>query len=303
MKKTYFYVIGAAALWGTMGLFVRNLTGMGITQAQIVLLRVLVSSVTLLPVLLIKDKKLLKVRLKDLWCFVGTGIVSLTLFNLCYFTAMQYTTLSVAAVLLYTSPAFVMLLSAVLFRERLTISRLGALVLVFAGCVMVTGVIGSGAAGITLPGVLYGLGSGVAYALYSIFGRYALNRGYDSFTITFYTFVFSIIGCVPIADVGTLVTKMSPALILWAIGVGVITGVLPYLLYTKGLAEMDNGTASVLATLEPAVATLVGVIVFREAFGWYNLVGICLLFAGILVLSRSKDRETDGAPAAAAGKE
>jgi len=189
MKKAYSQIMLAAALWGIMGLFVRKLTSLNISRMQIGLFRVSVAYMAMMVVLLRKDKRLFRVRLRDIWCFVGTGVVSLTFMNLCYFTSMQYVPLSVASVLVYAAPAIVMLLSAVLFDEKITVGRLRALALVFGGCIIVTGLLGRDIVEFSLPGVLYGLGAGLSYAMYSIFGRFALKRGYHTFTITFYTFL------------------------------------------------------------------------------------------------------------------
>lgn len=125
--------------------------------------------------LLLRHRELLAVRWKDLWCFAGTGIGSLLLLNWTYYSAMEHASLAVAGVLLYTAPAFVMLLSALLFRERVTGRKLLALFLAFFGCALVAG-IGSDSH-VSLLGLLFGLGAGVSYALYSIFGRYAVARG------------------------------------------------------------------------------------------------------------------------------
>ncbi len=91
--------------------------------------------------LLIFDRKLFVIRLKDLWCFLGTGICSIVFFNFCYFKAITMTSLSVAAILLYTAPAIVMVLSYFLFKEKLTKRKLLALAMTFAGCVLVTGIL------------------------------------------------------------------------------------------------------------------------------------------------------------------
>ena len=281
MKKAYFQIILATFMWGTMGIFVRGLSALGISRMQISLLRVLTAAISMIPIVLWRYKRLPKVRLRDLWCFIGTGVISLTLYNLCYFTSMQHMTLSMAAVLTYTSPAFVILLSAVLFREKITQRRFWALILVFVGCAMVTGVMGGSAQHITFAGLLYGLGAGLSYALYSIFSRFALNRGYDTLTITFYTFLFSTIGCIPLADVGTVITYMTPMGWIYAISLGILCCSFPYMLYTKSLSAIDNGTASLLSTVETVVATVIGVFLYDEMLHWYNIVGIIVLFAGL----------------------
>lgn len=174
-SKSALCVLLAGTLWGSMGLFVRKLNAVGLYALDIVQLRIAISLVLVGLYLLIFARDKLRVRLRDLWCFAGTGIVSLLLFSWCYFSGMQEASLSVMAVLLYTSPAFIVLLSVLLFRETLTRQKLLALVLTFAGCCLVSG-LGSGSA-VSMKGLLLGLGSGFFYALYSIFSRYAIERG------------------------------------------------------------------------------------------------------------------------------
>jgi len=144
-SKSALCVLLAGTLWGSMGLFVRKLNAVGLYALDIVQLRIAISLVLVGLYLLIFARDKLRVRLRDLWCFAGTGIVSLLLFSWCYFSGMQEASLSVMAVLLYTSPAFIVLLSVLLFRETLTRQKLLALVLTFAGCCLVSG-LGSGSA-------------------------------------------------------------------------------------------------------------------------------------------------------------
>ena len=138
-SKSALCVLLAGTLWGSMGLFVRKLNAVGLYALDIVQLRIAISLVLVGLYLLIFARDKLRVRLRDLWCFAGTGIVSLLLFSWCYFSGMQEASLSVMAVLLYTSPAFIVLLSVLLFRETLTRQKLLALVLTFAGCCLVSG--------------------------------------------------------------------------------------------------------------------------------------------------------------------
>ena len=190
-----------ASLWGGIGVFFNMLSDVGFTQMQVVAIRVAAAAIALTLYLLVTDRSKLRVKLRDCWCFVGTGIVSLVFFNWCYFTAIQMTSLAVAAVLLYTSPIFVMLFSAVLFHESLTPRKLVALAVTFVGCVFVAGVFGGENAYSPL-GIFIGICSGVGYALYSIFGRFALEKGYSSVTISEYTFLFATISAVPLPHLG-----------------------------------------------------------------------------------------------------
>ena len=277
-------ILLAGVLWGCMGLFVRPLNARGLTSWDIVFLRAVSTTAFLAVFLVIKDRRLFRIRLRDLWCFFGTGICSIVFFNYCYFTEITLTSLSIAAILLYTAPAFVMVLSAIFFKEKLTPRKIFALGLSFLGLLFVTGVFGS-AERLTLPTLLIGLGAGLGYALYSIFGRCALNRGYPSYTISFYTFLFATVGTVFFAEPSRVfqVVTNAPSDVLFAVTFALVSTILPYLAYTVGLQAVENGQASIIASIEPVAATLIGVIWFHEPMTAGILIGAALVLAGIVV--------------------
>lgn len=284
-----FFVLAAGCLWGFMGLLVRTLNNAGLATMEICFARAIVTFVTMLAGLLIFNRRALKIRIKDVWCFIGTGAFSVAFFNYCYFKTITLTSLSVAAVLLYTAPAFVMLMSAVLFKEKLSGRKLVALVLAFVGCAFVSGIAG-GADVLSGTGILFGLGAGFGYALYSIFGRYALERNYSSVTISFYTFLFATISTFFFVDAQKVVTVVGSSWQLTGktVFLVLLVTLLPYLSYTKGLQGMENGTASVLASVEPVVATLVGILIYKEEMTLQNMIGICLVLGSIILINVNK---------------
>ncbi len=156
------FIIAAGSLWGLMGVFVKWFDAFGIAAMPMTFLRALVTAAVMMLFMLIRHRQKLKIRLRDLWMFIGTGLCSIVFFNYCYFQTIMVTSLSVAAILLYTAPIFVMLISAVLFKERLTVRKLTALALAFGGCVLVTGVVTGGS--VSGGAILTGLGAGLGYA-------------------------------------------------------------------------------------------------------------------------------------------
>ena len=285
-------VITAGVLWGLMGLFVRNLDKYGITSMQIVALRAVFTALMMWVVTLVYDRKLFKIKLRDCWCFLGTGICSIMFFNFCYFRTITLTSLSAAAVLLYTAPIMVMVMSVFLFKEKLTVTKMIAAVIAFAGCVLVTGAT-DGRLALNAIGVLTGIGSAFGYALYTIFGEYALKRGYNSITITLYTFIFASVGVLPLANLPDLAGKITinPQILAWGAVLALVVTVLPYLIYTIGLRTVEAGKASVMATVEPVVATLVGVIVFSEPLSVSGIAGIILVAASLAILNIKTEKE------------
>lgn len=275
-----------AILWGIIGLFVRNLTPLGFSAMQLVTLRSYITVVGLVVILLLTDPKKLKIRFRDLWLFVGTGLVSFVFFNTCYFKAMDHTSLSVAAILLYTAPFFVMGMSALFFGEKITLPKLGALSVAFLGCVLVSGCFDGGLF-ISRAGILWGLGAGFGYALYSIFAKLALKR-YDTLTVITYTFLVASVGatflCEPSQMLRTLSIHTESLGLL--IGYGILTGAAAYYCYTKGLENTPPAKASVIATVEPVVATLCGAIFFSEIPTVFGFLGIFLVIFAVLYLQR-----------------
>ena len=168
------FVLSAGTLWGLMGIFVRKLSTYGFSSLQIACLRILFGAALFLVITGCYRRELLKIRLRDVGLFLGMGLLSLLLFTVCYFTTINLASLSVAAILLYTSPIWVMLLSALCFREKITGRKLLCAAMAFGGCVLVSGM--GSASGLSPMVIVTGLLSAVGYGLYSIFGTFALRK-------------------------------------------------------------------------------------------------------------------------------
>lgn len=282
-RGPYLSIFLAAALWGIIGLWNRRLMAGGLSPTVIVTVRNFGGCVLLCAVFAVKDRSVFRVKKEHLKYFFGTGIISVVLFTICYFSCQQICSLAVASILLYTAPSFVVVLSALLWREPITKRKILVLFLTLLGCSMVCGLF-AGQVTVTFSGILLGLGSGFFYALYSIFGRYALAH-YSSMTVTVWTFLFagpaSLVLLRP-ADISAMTGDASMP--LTAVCLIIFSTVLPYLLYTNGLAKVESGKASILASLEPVVAALTGVIVFGEPMTAVTALGIVLVLGGAAIL-------------------
>ena len=279
-------IIIAACFWGSMGIFVRKLSEYGFSPIQIVSIRITLAALAFSAIQLFKSRSGFKILPRDIPLFLGLGFGSILFFTVCYFTAITIMPLSTAAILLYTSPIWIVLMSAIFFREKMNCRKLVALALAFAGCVLVSGISGEG---ITLKGLLIGLGSGIGYGLYSILGTVALRR-YSPYTVTTYTFLLAAIGSWFICGPANMLSKFSAAgnstsLIPFCFLTALITAVIPFLFYTLGLRTVEASKAGILATFEPMVATIVGITCFSEALTLHSGIGIALILAAAIVLN------------------
>ena len=279
-------IILAGIFWGSMGIFVRRLSTFGLSSIQIVCIRVTIAALVFCLILLVKDPDGFRISLRDLPLFLGLGLGSVLVFTVCYFTAISMMSLSTAAILLYTSPIWIMLMSVLFFHEKLTARKLLALALAFGGCVLVSGISGGG---LTLAGLLIGLGSGIGYGVYSILGTVALRR-YSPYTVTTWTFVFAALGSLLISHPVDIAAKISAApsvggLLFFCLLTALVTAVVPFLAYTLGLRTVEASKAGILATIEPMVATLVGILVFSEPLTLLSGLGVLLILTAVVLLN------------------
>lgn len=280
---------GAAVLWGIMVIFVKHLSSAGFSAMEIVTIRVYGSAFFLLLGLGLFCRRMLRIRIKDSWCFIGTGVFSIVFFSYCFFKNVEISSIAFSSILMYTSPVWVTLLSAVFFGEKLTLQKGLALLMALSGCCLVSGLTGEVEA-VSVYGILLGLGSGIGYGLYSIFGRFALNKGYEPMTVTAYTFLFACIGVLPFVNPGEIIARLNahPQLWLWGLGMAFFTTGMSFTLYTFGLQYMESGKAAVLATLEPIVTTLVGVVLYKEMLSAPMVLGIILVIGASVLISGKK---------------
>ena len=284
-SKGAVFVLIAAVLWGGVGIFVRNLERLGVSSMNIVFMRCLFTVIILGTVLLIKSPSEFRISARDVPLFAANGIFSVVMFTFCYYMTISLSTLSVAAVLMYTAPMFVMIISMIFFKEKLTVRKVVALVLSFAGCAFVSGIVGTSVR-ISAGALIYGLLTGLGYALYTVFGSRLILRGYNTLTIIFYTFFIALCGSMIILAVrGEMnFTAYKPEGWFWAFLMAVFNTVLPYLFYTYGLKLTDTSTAPIIATVEPVSATVVGLF-FGEKLTLFGTLGIILVLCSVVLIN------------------
>ena len=296
MKKTvsYFYVVLGAACWGFIGIFNRMLAAAGATMGDRIVIRNTGSMLLMTVLFLCFHRQVFRIRPKHFPVFLGSGAVSVVCLGWTYFSCQMLCSLAVAGILLYLAPSFVVLASAVLWKEKLTGRRAVSVLLALLGCALVSGIVG-GDLSVSVKGILLGVGAGLSYASYTVFAHYGLMH-YDSFTVIYGTFfvagMVSLVWCRPDALKAVLSQQSG---VFGAMGLVVISTVLPYLFYTKGLERVESGLAAVIANVEPVVGALVGVTVFHETLTIWSVFGMGLVLLAAVLLAKGEDREKKNA--------
>ncbi len=275
----------AAVTWGVSGYFVRETGNFGFSTFEIVFIRFLTASIFASIFFLIFDRKVFKIKLKDIWCFIGTGSIGAFGCSLFYFLTMKNASLGTACILMYTSPIVVITLSVFLFKEKLTVIKVVGLITTFIGCVLCS--YETGGFKMTIPTFFIGLCSGICYGLYSIFSRFAMNKGYKTETVILYSFIFAMLAStlfVPYKEFANNAKFLGDTIWLF-IGLGLLCTVTPYTLYTLGLKNMENGKASIIACFEIVASIFLGLIVYKEIPSYVKIIGIIIVFASVVALN------------------
>lgn len=287
-KLSVLMILIAGISWGSSCLFVDSFTNMGFSSIQCTSIRLIFALPFLHLILLASGIKNYKISLKSLIIFICSGFFSVLAMCTCYYFAIANTSAAVAAVLLDTAPVFVMIMSAIFFKEKITIKKTIVLIITVIGTALASGIIG-GIQG-SFIGVAIGLLSGFTYALYSILTPYALRENNSPMACTTFGFTFAAIGSMIITspeNIVNVVSKQSniPMTILFFLFFSFITAVLPFGVYTYALVHIKPDTASLLATSEPVTAAIFGATVLSQTLDVFQIIGIVLVIGAISSLN------------------
>ena len=292
MKKVYLILpVLAGFMFGSSGIFVRTLTQNGIDNTTLLFLRFSIAIIPLLIAILLTDRKLLKIRLKDIGLFIVCAICIVGL-NLGYNESMNTIPLSLAATLLSTAPIFVIIFAYILFGEKITLKKISCVILAVVGCLLMTGVLESSSLNIPLSGVLSGIIAAVFWAVYLIASKKSIRNGNHTFTLLFYAIIMISIALIPFSDfsqINTFISKDPLITILFLILHSTFSFALPYILSTVSLNYIDSGISSILLSgAEPLAALLFGFAIYSEIPTILMFCGLILTISSMMILTKSK---------------
>ncbi|WP_317855800.1 DMT family transporter [Chakrabartyella piscis] len=282
----YILVVIAGVSWGLIGLFTKALASVGLSELDSMAVKATVSAIAFVCMALVKDRSAFRLKHPlDILYFIGTGVCSFAFFSWMFMKTINLTSNGIAVVLLYTAPTIIMIYSVVVLKEQMTKKKALVLAMTLVGCALVSEVWQSETV-MSLEGLLTGLASGVGYALYSIIGTKVIQKGYSSIAITTYTFLVAAIALLLVISPVELVQEISDKNAwLLLISFGLLTTVVPFFCYTKGLVNLPASVASVTATIEPVVGALLGIFVLKESASFWKIVGIVCIVGGVVLLS------------------
>ncbi|WP_107572168.1 DMT family transporter [Clostridioides difficile] len=290
-SKGYVFIAIAGLLWATLGLFGKFLMGNGLASEQVAFTRLFFGFIVLGIYSSIRTPQILKISKKGIIYSVIIGIICQAMFNLCYFKAIDIVGVSIAAVLLYTSPLFLAIFSKVCYKENITRSKLFSLILCFIGAIMAVTGGRLDFQGLNAFGLLLGILSAIAYALMPTISKNALKE-FSSSTILVYSFLFGAIFMIPSSKPWEILNYANNLDVLFCmLMLGIVPAALAYIFYATGISKgVELSVAGIVASVELVGSVIIGCTILGESFSLGKLFGVMLmLISAVVALNLSYD--------------
>ena len=266
-------IITAMATFGTLGLFVRNIS---VSSGELALYRAILAALLISAFLLVTKQRIPFASVKKEIPLLLLSGVAMGINWILLFEAYRYTSVSIATLSYYFAPVIVTAACPILFREKLTAKQLICFVMSTIGLVMITGIVGGGG-GRDFIGVLFGLGAAVFYATVILLNKFI--KGVQGVHRTLLQFLAAIVTLMPYVAMTSGVTLGGMNATGWVclLVVGLVhTGVM-YCLYFSAIKELPGQKVAILSYVDPLVAVVVSVAILGEPMTLWQVLGGALI--------------------------
>lgn len=271
-------IILSMIIWGTIGLFVREID---LSSTEIAFFRAFLGSVFLIVISLIKKDKIDKEILKSNIVLLGVSGVLLGVNWILLFQGMKYTTIANATLSYYFAPVFIVIFSAIILKEKVGFKNIICLLAAILGLFLILQSSDSEIVGNFnhAKGISYGLGGAVLYAVIVMLNKNI--EGLSGFQATLIQLFIAAMVLIPMVfGKGTIdFSGMDIKTWIMILILGVVHTGIAYLLYFTSIKDVKSQSIAILSYLDPIVAILTSFLFLGESMGIYQILG------GILILS------------------
>lgn len=284
--RGYIIVLTGTVIWALTGIVIKVLlTTYHMETLTIAFWRVFFVTAFLFLMLLILDRKQLRIAPRDIGMFFVYGLIGIGIHQIVWISSVQYNGAAVATVIIYISPAIVGIIATRFLHERMDRTHVTALAVTIIGCILVVRAYDLNQVQLNPLGIVTGIGSACTFATYSLMGRF-ISRRYSPWTSLFYAFLFGLIFLIPVTLLrGNLMPSNLP---LDGWGTLLFLALVPTLggfgAYTVGLSHLPASVASILAAFEPVTTAIVAYFYLGETLDPTQLIGAGLILASVVML-------------------
>ena len=277
-------------LWSTIGMFVKEMSALGAEPLAISFIRLAFAFLLMFLITVVRSGTAgLIITPKVFASCAVMGLVGHGFFNMFYCSAIAYAGVAISVALLYLAPAVSLLASAAVFGEKLTARKLVAVAINIAGCVLTATGGSLSLEGASLIGILCGIGAGIFYGMHAVLGRIA-SSGSDPFvSSTVGYFAAAVLLGAAVRPWQASWGSETPRLLFTGFLFALIPTAIAYCIYYKALTMVkETGRVAVAASIEPALAALIGYYLYHEDLNRFRIIGIVLVLVSILIMNSDK---------------
>lgn len=295
-RKGFILVIIAALFWGCMGVPTKNLGDLNFDSFSVSFFRTSISAAFYFLYCLKKKPSLLKIDKKGTIFFIIYGVIAFGATFILYNITVNYISIALATMFMFTSQVWVVILSYFIFKEKFTVKKIAALSLTFIGCFMMCKVYNLSSVHLNVTGVILGLMSGFTFALQIIFAKINSNK-YNQDTLLTYSFIFASIFLIPFMNVKNTLHILGHSNNIYFILknifiLGILNTAIANGAYVKSVQYIEVGVASIIASSEIVIASIIAYFVFSQALDMVQIVGMILILLSIMLLEIKKETLT-----------
>lgn len=278
----------ATFFWATMGLISRNLNGVHLTSVQVAFARCLQAAVFTTIALAIKNKGAFKIDVKGLIFCLVYGIIAFGLAMCFYSMSVERIPIAVATVLMFSNPIWVAIFGKIFFKDSVGLKKAITICTCIFGCMCIINLFAAGEKDLNLAGVLFGLGSGITFALQLVIPRFAEGK-YSNDSLLLYGFWGATIFLAVFANIpqmaSSIVNAADPVYsIINLVAIGLLCTYIANSYYIKSSEYLGSTLPSILVAFEPIFATILAFIILGEAIKPIQMVGAVIVILSIIVM-------------------
>ena len=291
VNKSKLLLILSTFLFGTIGIFRKFIP---LPSSVIALARGIIGMLFLLMVVFIKKDKLSWKAIQRNLLFLCLSGAAIGINWILLFEAYQYTTVATATLCYYMAPIFVILVSPLFFKEKLTPKKILCVAIALIGMALVSGVLQTGFSGISeLTGILLGLGAALLYASIVILNMHIKNvSAYDK-TIVQLAVAAVILLPYTLLSVNLAQITFSPLAAVLLIILGVLQTGIGYALYFGTIEHLKTQTVALFSYIDPVVAIILSAVLLREQLTLWGVAGAILVLGSTLISELPERKKSD----------
>jgi len=278
-------IFAAAACWGASGIFVKFIAdNEAVSAIALAFWRDFTTFICLLLLGLAAIPGKLRIRRID-WRYVAGMGASLGVFHIVYNLGVVLNGAAVTTIQQAIMPAIVTVAARYLWQEPLTRRKILAVVLAFAGAVLVAGPTDIQSSEVTPAGLISGLSVPFCYALWTLFVK-RVRMQYDSLVVLIFAFGLASALLLPLQFFVPQPWPVQPTTWLWFAGLIGLSTLSAFFLYAVGIGRLQAGIASILLMSEIVFAVIYAYILLGERLAMAQITGSVLVVSGVLLLLR-----------------